>query len=131
MYHFTGKFGNLKELGFSFHKLFGNDRKVYFKDGVWLWVKKRNIRIDDCPEKMQSIFIDAVVNNLISTEDVYLFDIKKKCIILFSDYVTDMMSKGLNPVSDRDWKRFKEYLLSKETKETIKYLYNNNLIKKE
>lgn len=35
---FTGKFKELKGMGFKFHKLFANNYKVYEKNGIWIWV---------------------------------------------------------------------------------------------
>ena len=35
---FTGDFKQLKPMGFTFHKLFANNYKVYEKDDVWVWV---------------------------------------------------------------------------------------------
>lgn len=35
---FTGKFKDLKKMGFTFHKLFADNYKVYEKDGIWIWV---------------------------------------------------------------------------------------------
>lgn len=37
---FTGDFKDLKHMGFSFHKLFARNYKVYEKNKVWIWVHR-------------------------------------------------------------------------------------------
>lgn len=37
---FTGKFKDLKSMGFTFHKLFARNYKVYEKKKVWIWVHR-------------------------------------------------------------------------------------------
>lgn len=35
---FTGDFKKLKPMGFTFHKLYAHNYKVYEKNEVWVWV---------------------------------------------------------------------------------------------
>ena len=45
---FTGDFKDLKPMGFTFHKLFARNYKVYEKDGLWIWVHRGGyVEIDD------------------------------------------------------------------------------------
>ena len=37
---FTGRFRDLKPLGYKFHKLFANNYKVYEKNDIWIWVAR-------------------------------------------------------------------------------------------
>jgi hypothetical protein len=45
---FTGDFKDLKPMGFTFHKLYARNYKVYEKSKVWIWVAHGGyVEIDD------------------------------------------------------------------------------------
>jgi len=44
---YNGKFKDLKPMGFTFHKLYANNYKVYEKNKVWIFVARREIEVRD------------------------------------------------------------------------------------
>lgn len=44
---FTGKFTDLKKMGYKFHKLYAMNYKVYIKDGILIWVGGRDIEFNN------------------------------------------------------------------------------------
>jgi len=60
---FTGKFKDLKKMGFKFHKLFARNYKVYEKNDIWIWVAHGGyIELNDFYD--DSIFIiDMIIND--------------------------------------------------------------------
>ena len=57
---FTGKFADLKEMGYKFHKLYAMNYKVYIKDGILIWVGGRDIefRNTDHSAKIAKMILD-------------------------------------------------------------------------
>jgi len=60
---FTGKFKDLKTMGFKFHKLYAKNYKVYEKNDIWIWVAGRDIEISDFYGK-SSIIGKMIINDI-------------------------------------------------------------------
>lgn len=57
---FIGKFTDLKGMGYTFHKLYAMNYKVYIKDDVLIWVAGRDVELNsiDHPAKIAKMILD-------------------------------------------------------------------------
>jgi len=138
---FTGKFKELVPLGYTFHKLFANNYRVYRKENVWIWVSRREVTIKDLFLPDCAAVAKAIMD---STYPVYektidygippihlrfekgtpksvLVDTQEHTIILRSKFVKE---NGF----EYDHDRYHELLIGKATFNEVKELHKLNLI---
>jgi hypothetical protein len=58
---FIGKFTDLKGMGYTFHKLYAMNYKVYMKDGILIWVAGRDVEFNniDHSAKIAKMILDG------------------------------------------------------------------------
>lgn len=136
---FVGKFKDLIPIGFSFHKLYARNYKVYTKNSVWIWVSRRVVEIKDLNEvnsyKVASLIINKKYPVYEKDTDYKIISFKKgepKCtildnktgdIIIYNDFM-----KLRNYNHDYDRNRYRELILNISIFETINYLFTNGMI---
>jgi len=78
---FVGDFKKLIPMGFTFHKLYANNYKVYSKNRVWIWVHHGGyVELDDHYENsgyIVKMVLDGTYPVYKKDEDYKIFTIKK------------------------------------------------------
>ena len=146
---FIGKFTELKPMGFTFHKLYARNYKVYMLEDFSIWVSRREFLY----RHINGPLLDQIVNSIIAdTYPLYdrqvmlggrpLMDIgdPKMCIIDKNDYTFMSHEKFLGkwkqefPDMDEYMQfahgsgRFEELILHKRHLKLIKTLHEREMI---
>ena len=127
---FIGKFKELKPMGFTFHKLFANNYKVYEKNKVWIWVHRGGyVELDDHYENsgyIAKMILDGTYPVYEKDEDYKIFTIKKgkpkPCTInrKTGEIVeTIPFMRSIDGYDNYDYETYRDVNLFKETMETI------------
>jgi len=138
---FTGKFKELVPLGYTFHKLFANNYRVYRKNDIWIWVSRREIMIKDlfmpdCAAVAKAI-TDGTYPVYEKTIDygippVHLRFEKgrpKSVIIDTQEHTVTLRSKFMKEwLYEYDHDRYHELLIGRPTFKEVKRLHKLNLI---
>jgi hypothetical protein len=143
MIKFTGNFKDLIPMGFTFHKLFANNYKVYERDDIWIWVAHGGyVEISDYYDNSVHIakkFIDGTYPVYDEDKDYKIFTIKKgkprPCIMNKKTGEIFDMFEFFKKIGGHekyfslpDYSDYKEVSFSCETMETIKELAEKGMI---
>jgi len=134
---FTGKFKELIPLGYTFHKLFARNHKVYHKNSIWIFVADRDVIIRDFSGHNCAAIAKAIINNkypvykesinygMIKFEKgepkAVMVDIQKHTITSESQFIKD---NG----HEYDYDRYRGLIIGQATFNEVKRLYKSNLI---
>jgi hypothetical protein len=131
---FIGKFKELKPMGFTFHKLFANNYKVYEKNKVWIWVHRGGyVEIDhhfDNSGYIAKMILDGTYPVYTKDKDYKFFTIKKgkprPCTIHtktgeITETIKLILSYGNhdNFVDHPDYENYRDVSLLKDTMDTV------------
>jgi hypothetical protein len=127
---FVGDFKKLIPMGFTFHKLYANNYKVYSKNRVWIWVHHGGyVELDDHYENsgyIAKMILDGTYPVYEKDEDYKIFTIKKgkpkPCTInrKTGEIVeTVPFMRSIDGYDNYDYETYRDVNLFKETMETI------------
>jgi len=127
---FVGDFKKLIPMGFTFHKLYANNYKVYSKNRVWIWVHRGGyVELDDHYENsgyIAKMILDGTYPVYEKDEDYKIFTIKKgkpkPCTInrKTGEIVeTIPFMRSIDGYDNYDYETYRDVNLFKETMETI------------
>jgi len=134
---FNGKFKDLKPMGFTFHKLYARNYKVYEKNKVWIFVSRREIEVKDLYEKSAYI-IKLILDNQYpvykedtmfgNTNQIYFHKGEpKSCIFEYSTGKVMAYKKFLKKHGgyiEIDYKKYRELIIPLNILNTIKEIKN-------
>lgn len=136
---FIGKFKDLIPMGYSFHKLYARNYRVYSKNQIWIWVAGKTVEIKDLSIANSFKIAKLIIDNKYPVYDEYtnygpiLF--KKgepKCVILDTKtgevVIRHDFMKAHNYQYDYDFDRYRELILHMDIFDTINELFKNNMI---
>lgn len=140
---FTGKWTDLKPLGYKFQRLFANNYICYHQEELWIWKKGQELEIADCYDDSCLILKYLIDNNfkLPKFNTFVTHRIEKTCEEVnfrkhsFTSILLDLKSKGqtltdeeMENMSEEHSKKYKETTLSEKTMLLLKELYEKNMI---
>jgi hypothetical protein len=146
---FTGQFKDLKPMGFTFHKLYARNYKVYMKEDFSIWVSHRVFQYRHINGPLFEQIVDAILTDTypIYTETQFLmgrvfFEAgdPRMCIIDKSDYTfmghDEFLKKWTKefPIMEEYMKfvhgsgRFEDLILHKRHFDLIKELHGKGMI---
>lgn len=129
---FTGEFNQLMSMGFSFHKLYANNYRVYHKHELWIFVKGRSFEYSNLPQGCDQLIMNAIVNDTLPRrEKDFIFrgvvwtpkgsyeplkiDTQDKVIHRNIDFMRSVKDKD----HVYDYQRYREFNPDKDTCDTI------------
>jgi len=139
---FTGKFKELMPLGYTFHKLFANNYRVYRKDNVWIWVMQQEVQIRDLSPPDSAVVAEAIMNDTYPVyEETINYGIHPICLsfekgepkaVMIDTKEHTIMDRRKftkkHDLFDYDYDRYHELLIGKKTFKEVKRLHKLNLI---
>lgn len=149
---FTGKFRDLKPMGFKFHRLYARNYKVYEQEDMWIWVGGGDVRFKDLPPKHFAIVFDMILNDqypLYEEDLIYekispnpffskgdpkmcIVDRENDIIISHEEFLKKWKKKfatfGLIYIQFAQSGRFKELIIHKRHIKLIKELNERNML---
>jgi hypothetical protein len=140
---FIGKFKDLIPMGYSFHKLYARNYRVYTKNQIWIWVAGKTISIKDLGTehsfKIAKLIIDNKYPVYNEDKDYKIIFFKKgepKCVMLdektgeveIRREFTKSDKFNYDKIPQYDYDRYRELILNMDILESIKELHKNNMI---
>lgn len=129
---FIGDFKELKKMGYSFHKLYASNYKVYEKNKIWIWVAGKYIEISDLYNNSHAVAKRIVDNTYpvhLRNKDYGVFVIKKgESKMCRMEYKTGKIYSSREVPFPYDTEIFRELFLPSRTLQTIKKLHELNML---